>query len=47
MRGTRVLRTAKKIRNVETGWCLGATIHMLDVLTSGGKGSGGVCRDRK
>ena len=26
----RRLRLTKKIRGIETGWCLGATIHMLD-----------------
>ncbi|KAI8614254.1 hypothetical protein BC830DRAFT_1041891, partial [Chytriomyces sp. MP71] len=26
----RILKTAKKIGGVETGWCLGASIHLLD-----------------
>ncbi|KAJ3410422.1 Guanosine-diphosphatase [Chytridiales sp. JEL 0842] len=42
--GTRRLRTAKKIKGVETGWCLGASIAMLDDLMSGSDGSKGVCR---
>ncbi|KAJ3328653.1 Guanosine-diphosphatase [Blyttiomyces sp. JEL0837] len=42
--GTRSLRTAKKIKGMETGWCLGASIHMLDQLMSGPKGSKGVCK---
>ncbi|KAJ3240073.1 Guanosine-diphosphatase [Chytriomyces hyalinus] len=40
----RLLKTAKKINGVETGWCLGASIHMLDQLMSGPKGVAGVCR---
>jgi guanosine-diphosphatase len=42
--GHRKLRTAKKIRDVETGWCLGASIAVLDSLMSGSKGSKGVCK---
>jgi guanosine-diphosphatase len=42
--GTRKLRTAKKINGVETGWCLGASIALLDDMTSGPEGSKGVCR---
>ncbi|KAI9199687.1 nucleoside phosphatase GDA1/CD39 [Polychytrium aggregatum] len=38
----RDIKIAKKIDGVETGWCLGATIHMLDTMT---KSSSGVCRD--
>ncbi|OZJ05783.1 hypothetical protein BZG36_01293 [Bifiguratus adelaidae] len=30
---TRVVKTAKKIKNVETGWCLGASIAMLDEVS--------------
>ncbi|KAI9339219.1 nucleoside phosphatase family-domain-containing protein [Zopfochytrium polystomum] len=39
--GARKLRSAKKIRGVETGWCLGATIHVLDQLMA----KGGSCRE--
>ncbi|KAJ1551787.1 Guanosine-diphosphatase, partial [Cladochytrium tenue] len=39
--GSRVLRTAKKIRGVETGWCLGAAIHMLDSMMAGSAGAKG------
>lgn len=40
----RKLRTAKKIKGVETGWCLGATIHVLDQMMAGSLGSKGVCK---
>lgn len=39
---SRVMKTAKKINGIETGWSLGAAIRLLDELLSNGKD--GVCR---
>ncbi|KAJ3380803.1 Guanosine-diphosphatase [Entophlyctis sp. JEL0112] len=41
---SRVLKTAKKINGVETGWCLGAAIHMVDAMIGGSRGVSGVCK---
>ncbi|KAJ3029915.1 UNVERIFIED_CONTAM: Guanosine-diphosphatase [Siphonaria sp. JEL0065] len=41
---SKALKTAKKIKGVETGWCLGAAIHLADSMMSGNEGVGGVCR---
>ncbi|KAI9346499.1 nucleoside phosphatase family-domain-containing protein [Obelidium mucronatum] len=41
---TRALKTAKKIKGVETGWCLGAAIHLADSMMGGNDGAAGVCR---
>ncbi|KAI8617682.1 nucleoside phosphatase GDA1/CD39 [Chytriomyces sp. MP71] len=40
----RILKTAKKIGGVETGWCLGASIHLLDTMMASETGVSGVCR---
>ncbi|KAJ3214748.1 Guanosine-diphosphatase [Dinochytrium kinnereticum] len=43
IRGGREIKTAKKIDGVETGWCLGAAIRVLDEMTSEGL-AGGLCK---
>ncbi|KAJ3192006.1 Guanosine-diphosphatase [Irineochytrium annulatum] len=42
----RELKTAKKIGGIEAGWCLGASIHMVDALMTADKEKGwkGICK---
>ncbi|KAJ3105092.1 Guanosine-diphosphatase [Phlyctochytrium planicorne] len=42
IRGSREIKTAKKIDGIETGWCLGAAIRVLDEMMGGA--AGGLCK---
>ncbi|KAJ3113377.1 Guanosine-diphosphatase [Phlyctochytrium bullatum] len=42
LRGARTIRTAKKIDGIETGWCLGAAIRVIDEMIGGAVG--GLCK---
>ncbi|KAJ1555059.1 Guanosine-diphosphatase [Nowakowskiella sp. JEL0078] len=40
----REVRLAKKIKNVETGWCLGAAIHIVDEMFSEEGNAAAICK---